>query len=72
MIDYHPEYHPDYYIESVNRKMKEDAYLAQFKFLTFSAGVITFDRKMSLDDLLNKVDQKMYAEKEKRHQKDRH
>lgn len=67
VLNYHPNQNPEYYIESVKENVKSNVYLQQFKFLTFSSGYITYDHKMSIDNLLNKVDQKMYAEKEKHH-----
>jgi diguanylate cyclase (GGDEF)-like protein len=67
VLQYHPDQNPEFYIQSVTENMQNNIYLQQFKFLSFSSGYITYDHKMSMDDLLNKVDQKMYAEKEKHH-----
>lgn len=69
VLQYHPDQNPEFYIQSVTENMKNNMYLQQFKFLSFSSGYITYDHKMSMDDLLNKVDQKMYVEKEKHHSK---
>lgn len=69
VMRYHPDQNPEYYIQNVVQNMKNNTFLQQFKFLSFSSGYITYDHKMTIDDLLNKVDQKMYAEKDKHHAK---
>lgn len=66
VLVYHPDQNPEFYIQNVNENMKKNQYLQQFKFLSFSSGYVTYDHKMSIDDLLNKVDQKMYVEKEQK------
>jgi diguanylate cyclase (GGDEF)-like protein len=67
VLVYHPDQNPEFYIQTVNENMKQNAYLQQFKFLSFSSGYVTYDHKMTIDDLLNKVDQKMYVEKDRKH-----
>jgi diguanylate cyclase (GGDEF)-like protein len=52
------------YIQSIRDDVKKDEYLSKFTFLNFSAGFITYDHIMTIDDILTGADHRMYKEKE--------
>ncbi|MDO9628731.1 MAG: GGDEF domain-containing protein, partial [Acholeplasmataceae bacterium] len=41
---------PKKFIDQMNQKVSSHNYLSKFKFLSFSAGLVKYDQKMTLDD----------------------
>ena len=61
---------PDRYIQKIHQEIIENPSFNQFKFLGFSAGYVVNDHKMSVDDVLNMADKKMYEQKTHIHNHD--
>ena len=56
-------------IHKINITMKNDIFLSQFTFLDYSLGTIDYNETMTMDDVLNLSDRKMYEQKKIHKQK---
>lgn len=50
-------------IDQVKNMMTQNTFLTKFPFLDFSAGYISYKEELSVDDILNISDRKMYEQK---------
>jgi len=69
MIHQNHEINVDQLIEKISFTMKNDMFLSQFAFLGYSLGTIKFEQTMTMDDVLNLSDRKMYEQKKIHKQK---
>ncbi len=61
---------PEHYIDLIHEELIKNPAFNQFEFLGFSAGFIINDHKMTMDDILNMADKKMYEQKKHIHSHD--
>lgn len=54
---------PNYFIDLIKDQWSQETYFQKFPFLSFSAGFIAYDDSMTIDDVLNVSDKKMYQQK---------
>lgn len=61
---------PEDYINSIHQELRTNPIFNQFEFLGFSAGYVNNDHKMTVDDILNYADKRMYEQKKHVHSHD--
>lgn len=61
---------PSDYIQSIHTELIQNPVFNQFEFLGFSAGYVKNDHKMTVDDILNFADKRMYEQKKHVHTHD--
>ena len=69
MIHQNHEINVNQLIEKISSTMKNDSFLSQFAFLDYSLGTIDYEESMTMDDVLNLSDRKMYEQKKVHKQK---